>query len=423
MEKKRVVITGISAITGRSVGKEQVWEQLNKKEVHAIPVNESFETNYKYKSRYYIPFPEVKLDQFGIASKFGISMEQNSIISLICTKLALEDAGFNLEKDTKGYYSSEVLENAGIIVGMAQGALRTAFQSVIQHKFQHINNPELSAFRFNRMVVAVTMDNSVAAWISIMFGIKGEAYTINASCASGNYAIGEAYKKIKYGEKELMIAGGVEGLKDECGAIMRGFDTLGALTTDKDGFPQSFSKNRSGFLFSEGGCGILILEELEHALARHADIYAEIADCSFNTDSYSIVQIDESGKQIVKLISQLSKERKIDYFNAHGTATVLNDKVESEAIKKVFGGKEDQPFINSTKSILGHTIGASAAIEAGMTALSIHKQHIHPNLSENNIDDLNIVNESIPASINYAISASYGFGGHNSAILFKKFKQ
>jgi 3-oxoacyl-[acyl-carrier-protein] synthase II len=202
---------------------------------------------------------------------------------------------------------------------------------------------------------------------------------------------------------------------------MRGFDSLGALTTSPNGHPQPFSKNRSGFLFSEGGCGILVLEELEHALARGANIYAEIAGCNFNTDSYSIVQIDESGNQIEKLLSEIIKDNKIEYFNAHGTGTTLNDSVEAKVIQRLFGGINDQPLINSTKSILGHSIGASSAIEAAITALSIKKQHVHPNLSSDNIDDLNLVTESRPVNINYAISASYGFGGHNSALLLKKY--
>jgi 3-oxoacyl-[acyl-carrier-protein] synthase II len=421
MEKKRVVITGISAITGKSLGKDQLWEDLNNKKMYAVPVKESYEKNYTFKSRFYIPFPEVKMEDHDIPSKFGISMEDNSKLAMICTKAAIEDAGFNLEKTDKGYFKANPLEDAGIIVGMAQGALKSAFASVIQHVAGHLKQEELSSFRFHRMVVPVTMDNSVAAWISILFGIKGQAYTVNASCASGNFAIGEAYKKIMYGETNIMIAGGVESLNDGCGATMRGFDSLGALTHSPIGQPQPFSKNRSGFLFSEGGCGILVLEELEHALARGANIYAEIAGCSFNTDSYSIVQIDDSGNQIVKLLSVLTKDHKIDYFNAHGTGTTLNDSVESAVIRQIFGGAKSQPLVNSTKSILGHSIGASSAIEAIVTAMSIKKQHVHPNLSEDNIDDLNIVTESRPAVINYAISASYGFGGHNSALLLKKF--
>jgi len=420
IKPRRVVVTGVSAIAADSKNVMELWTNLNKAHHFVVPINEKFEKNYKYKTRFYVPFPEFKLDDYGIPSKAGVFMEENSKIAVSCAKQALEDAGFNMQPTSKNTFDVPGINDAGVIIGMSLGALRTAFNSVTSHISSHLNLDEFKAFRFNRMVIPITMDSCVAAWISILFGINGPAFSLNTSCASGNYAIGEAYKKIYYGERKVMITGGVECFKDDNGSIMRGFDTLGALTHSSDGKPQSFSNDRSGFLFSEGGCGMLILEEYEHALQRGAKIYAEIEDCSFTSDSNNIVQMDDAGTQIMQVVKNVSSNRKIDYFNAHGTATHLNDMVESNMIKELFGNKEAQPYINSTKSILGHNIGASSAIEAIVTAMSIKEQRVHPNLSNNNIDNLNVVTESMPASLQYAISASYGFGGHNSAILFKK---
>ncbi|MCK4679384.1 MAG: beta-ketoacyl-[acyl-carrier-protein] synthase II, partial [Bacteroidales bacterium] len=201
---------------------------------------------------------------------------------------------------------------------------------------------------------------------------------------------------------------------------MRGFDSLGTLTKSEDGLPRPFSKKRSGFLFAEGGGGILILEELESALKRGADIYAEIIDYESCSDAYSLVQIDKSGSQIKSMLSKLIKGRKIDYFNTHGTGTILNDGVEARVIQSLFGEESNQPVINSTKGMLGHSIGASGAIEAIVSALSVKNSTIHANVTEDPIDNLNLPSRNIHKQIHLALSSSYGFGGHNAAILFKK---
>jgi 3-oxoacyl-[acyl-carrier-protein] synthase II len=203
---------------------------------------------------------------------------------------------------------------------------------------------------------------------------------------------------------------------------MRGFDVLGALTTSANGQPRPFSRDRSGFLFSEGGGAVLVVEELEHARNRGASIYAEIVDVALNSECHNIVQLEESGTQIKKLLSRLNQHGRIDYLNTHGTGTQPNETVESKVIRDVFGGKPNQPYINSTKSLIGHTVGASAAIEAVVTALSIKHQQIHPTLTDDVIDDLNVVvGQPLKTEINYAVSASYSFGGHNSALLMKRF--
>ena len=165
----------------------------------------------------------------------------------------------------------------------------------------------------------------------------------------------------------------------------------------------------------------MVLEELEHATRRSAPIYAEIAGYSSNSDAHSILQIDRSGRQITKILEELKGSRTIDYLNSHGTATPLNDAVEAQAIKEVFGGSKSQPLINSTKGIIGHTIGASGALEAAVAAMSIRESTVHGNDVEDPLDDLNLVTRTMHAPIRYAISTSYGFGGHNAGLLLKRY--
>lgn len=276
--------------------------------------------------------------------------------------------------------------------------------------------------RYNRMVIPMIMPDAATSWISILSGIKGVNYTINSSCASGTVAIGEAFMKIRDGVADLALAGGVECLKDESGSIMRGFDSLCTLTTSNDGYPRPFSKDRSGFLFAEGGACILVLESLEHALERGIAPYAEILGYAANSDAYNIVQMDPAGTQVHAMLKELIGDRKIDYINTHGTATQLNDETEALVIRSLFGGKETQPLINSTKSITGHSIGASGAIEAAITAISIQQSIVHKNLTDNVMEDLNLNLENVDRDIHVAISASYGFGGHNAALMFGKIK-
>jgi 3-oxoacyl-[acyl-carrier-protein] synthase II len=202
---------------------------------------------------------------------------------------------------------------------------------------------------------------------------------------------------------------------------MRGFDMLTVLTKSRDGLPLPFSRDRSGFLFNQGAGCVLILEELQKAKKRGARIYAEISGYECSGDAYHIVQMEPSGKRIEELFKKLVKEIKIDYLNAHGTATISNDEIEAKIIQNIFGNRSNQPYINSTKGLLGHSIGASGAIEAAVTALSIKKSVIHGNLTTNPIEDLNLPLLSTEASIKYGLSASYGFGGHNVLLLLKRF--
>jgi 3-oxoacyl-[acyl-carrier-protein] synthase II len=350
-------------------------------------------------------------------------MSDEDKISTLAAALALQDAGFKLEYGKKTIKAAGI-SNCSVIMGTGFSGLETALQAFVSHTFGGAlpGTWPNQKHRFHRMVIPMTMPNSVAAWISILFSLKGNSFTVNASCASGTYAVGEAFRKIKDGYDNIVLTGGVECLKENMGGIMRGFDMLGALTKSENGLPVPFSKNRSGFLFSEGAGCVIVLEELEHALSRGAGIYAEIVDYQTNNDAFNIVQMEPSGISITSLLLNLIGNKKIDYINAHGTGTLPNDEIEAKLIQEIFGGKSKQPFINSTKGIAGHSIGASGALEAAITAISIKEQRIHGNIVPNPIDDLNIPLQTISSQIDYALSTSYGFGGHNGGLLFKRYE-
>ena len=417
--KRRIMITGIAPVGQWGTDKESLISCLMKKQNFAKKIPESFTEHCVYASEFYVQFPEINMMDYGIHSYYNRILSDEDKLAVIATKLAFEDAGYEINEDGRRF-KIDNLQSPSIILGTGFSGLQNSFKSHLSHMTPKDKKPET---RFNRFIIPMTMPNSIASWVSILFNLYGESQTINAACASGTSAIGTAFRQIKNGYAEVVVSGGIENLQDDTGSIMRGFDNLTALTKSADGNPIPFSKNRSGFLFSEGAGCILILEEYEHVKARGGKIYAEIIDYKTNSDAYNIVQINENGEQIKKLLSELISDKKIDYINTHGTGTTMNDKVESRVIQEIFGDRKSQPFLNATKGIIGHSIGASGAIEAAVTALSIFTGLIHGNDTPDPINNLNLVNESFETNVKYAISTSYGFGGHNCGLLLKKYEE
>jgi 3-oxoacyl-[acyl-carrier-protein] synthase II len=418
----RVVITGIGPVTSIGTGAASFWRSLMNMEFSAAPIPEEFERRYAFHSRWYVPLPKVSLADHGLWFPFESAMQQEDRMAITGAKLAFEDACFPMESSERGMRAHN-LDRCSVLIGTGLGGLETAFESYCAHRFDREKLREAASpgsFKFNRMVIPATMPNSPAAWISICFGIHGQCATINASCASGTMAAGEAFRRIRDGYDDVVLCGGVECLRDSSGAIMRGFDLLGALTRSVDGIPRPFSAQRSGFLFSEGGACMLVLESHAHAQSRHARIYAELLDYQSCSDAANIVQIEKSGQQITRMLGAISKSHSIDYLNAHGTGTEVNDEVESVAIQRIFGDAGRQPLINSTKGIVGHTLGASGAIAAAATALSISHDAVHGNLTDNPIKNLNLPLSSVRTTVRRALTVSYGFGGHNAALLLGK---
>jgi 3-oxoacyl-[acyl-carrier-protein] synthase II len=416
---RRVVITGIGPVTSVGVGREAFWSTLCQP-VAPLQRPVSFAHPFVSRSRWYVPLPRFDLADYAVSVPGEGLMQSVDRMAVLATRLALEDAG--LEPNQPG--KSEGLVEAAVCIGTGLGEVRTALESYLAHVVPREILAGLGAEKppvFNRMVVPRTMPNSSAAWVSICFGCKGPARTLSASCASGTYAVGDAFRTIRDGYAEVALAGGAESLQESCGFMMRGFDVLGVLTTSSDGYPGPFGQRRTGFLFAEGGACMLVLEELERALSRKARIYAEISDFRANSEAYNLVQMDASGQQVTRLLRELSSARRVDYLNAHGTGTVLNEQVEARAIQETFGGAADQPLINSTKGILGHTLGASGAIEAAVAALSLAFGKVHANATREPMDDLNLPFETTTAPLQNALSVSYGFGGHNAGLAFNRF--
>jgi 3-oxoacyl-[acyl-carrier-protein] synthase II len=386
---RRVVITGIGPVCAGKFGATDFFQALLEKETLLSAIPPEYKQHYSYKTHFFVPAPELP--------GYERSMDEFSKMALECAGLALQDAAL------------ENLIGGGVILGVGMGGLNAALPSYSAHAY--------GIGRVNRLVIPMSMPNSAAAWIAIKHKADRDGFTINAACASGTVALGEAFRKVQAGLFDLALTGGVECLVDPRGAIMRGFDTLQVLTKAEDGLPRPFSENRSGFLFNMGAGCALILEERERALRRGARIYAEILDYAACTASGGIVSLPEDPAPLVALF-KVADGLQIDYFNAHGTGTDLNDRTEREIVQRVWGQR--QPYVSSTKGIIGHCLGASGALEVATTALSIFNNQVHGNLTDNVMEGINCPLDSADLTVEHAISASYGFGGHNALVLMKK---
>lgn len=459
LKNRRVVITGSGTINPIGLNTENFWENCISGKTNVQKIPEQWFNYSNFNSKIWSPLPRIDYSKYSITDIEEKQNDISTLLSISCSFQAIDSAKLKYTKidDKKNTFKIDSIDNkkAGVFIGTGIGGVNTlgscfAYQILnnqksllndllnsneiksnkkIQEELISIINNIILPKRFNPFAVSMIMPNASGSKIAIKFNLQGMNNTFSSACASGTVAIGNGYNKIKNGEIDLAITGGVEYMHDEYGGLYFAFDTLKTLLNsdkyaDIEKANKPFDKNRSGFLYSQGGCGILILEELEHAKKRAAPVIAEIIGYSENCDAHNIMMIEESGQLIKRMINQLLKEsgiskEDVDYINAHGTGTILNDEIESKIIEEMFGKKI---LINSTKSIIGHTLGASGAIEAIVTALSIKdkKTHICKNL-EYPIRDLNFVTKAKEYSINTAISQSFGFGGHNSAIALKEY--
>jgi len=331
-------------------------------------------------------------------------------------------------------------DKAGIFIGTGVGGAKTFLDN---HSYQMLkttatklkdeNIPPrlvdrlLFPPKINPFVVSMLIPNAISAAVGIKYSLHGTNRTISQACSSGTTAIGYAYQAIKSGQVDFAICGGSEYLYDEYGGICQGFDIARTLTTPADDIDKSnrpFDKDRNGFLYSQGGSGILILESEERAKKRDANILAQISGFAETFDAYSMMSINPDGKQIKRMVQQVVSDANlqlsdIDYINTHGTGTKVNDEIESKVIEELFGKK---PIINSSKSLLGHGIGASGATEAIISTLSLLNQTTHRcNNLENPIRDLNFVMKKEKHNISHVLSESFAFGGHNSALVISNY--
>lgn len=414
MRQRRVVITGIGAITPVGHNVAQTWQSLiggvvgvgkiSRFDASGLPVQIAAEIkNYKADDH----FDHKEARKLDIYTQFA----------MIAAREAVADAGLTATAFDP--------DRTGVITGAGIGGIMTFEEECIKC---HTAGPRrISPFFIPKMI-----GNIAAAHISIEHNFKGINFNVMSACASANHALGTAMRSIIYGDADIVISGGTEAAVTPL--AVGGFTSMRALSTRNDD-PQTasrpFDKERDGFVMSEGAA-ILVLEELEHAKARGAKIYAELAGYGASGDAYHITAPTEDGEGSSRAILMAIKDagltpEDIDYINAHGTSTPLNDKMESLAIKKVFAERAYQLKISSTKSMTGHLLGAAGAMEAAATVLGIYHHIVHPtiNLEEADEDcDLNYVpKKAQKMEIRNAISNSFGFGGHNGSLIFGQFKE
>jgi len=411
--KRRVVVTGVGLVTPLGIGIDNVWDNIlnGKSGISAITRFDTsqFETKFAgeikgFNPEDYISHKEVKKMDLFIHYALG------------ATKIAMDDAGLDM--------SREDAERVGVIVGTGLGGLPTLekYHSVLL---------ERGPGRITPFFIPMLIANEAPGHIAIQYGIKGPNLCIVTACATGAHSIGDAYRVIQYGDADVMLAGGCEA--NLTPLTVGGFNAMKALSRRNDEPEKAsrpFERDRDGFVVAEGA-GIIILEELEHALKRGTKIYAEIVGYGYNSDAYHISAPCPDGDGFIRCMrmalkdAQLSTED-VDYINAHGTSTELNDRVETIAVKEVFKERAYKIPVSSTKSMTGHLLGAAGAIEAIFTILSIRDQICPPTINYENPDpecNLDYVpNKARSHNINVAMSNAFGFGGTNCTLVFRRFR-
>lgn len=410
--KKRVVITGIGAITPVGNTVDEYWDSLKEGKHGFGPITQFDASAYKCKL-----VGEVKnfVAKDYIDPKSARRMARFTQFAVKATQEAMADSGLDMTK--------EDAYRVGTCIGSGVGSLQeleNAYGTILTK----------GPLRVSPFVVPMMISNIAAGNVAIQFGLKGKSIDVVTACASGTNSIGEAFRTIQYGDADVMVAGGCEAAVTPIGIST--FDSLTALTssTDPDRCSIPFDKDRSGFVLGEGA-GIVILEELEHAKARGAKIYAELSGYGCSSDAHHITAPEESGEGPAVAMTNEVKDAglpldAVQYINAHGTSTHLNDLVETRAIKKAFGDHAKDIKINSTKSMTGHLLGAAGAIECIACVKSIEEGYIHRTRglveSEEELD-LDYCKEPCEMDVDVAISNSLGFGGHNACIVLQKYKE
>lgn len=410
--KRRVVVTGLGAVTPIGNTVEEFWNGIREGKVGIGPITKFDVSDYKVQIA-----AEVKgfVAKERMDFKAAKRMELFSQYAVAAAKEAFEDAGLDMSK--------EDAYRTGVIVGSGIGSLQA-----VETNYTKI--VEKGPSRVNPLMVPLMISNMAAGNVSIQLGLKGKCTNVVTACASGTHCIGDAFRAIQYGDADVMVAGGTES--SICPTGVAGFTGLTALSTSADPMRASipFDKDRDGFVMGEGA-GIVVLEELEHAKRRGAKIYAELVGYGATADAYHITSPEENGEgagMAMKLAMQEAqvKPEQIDYINAHGTSTHHNDLFETRAIKYALGEAAKGVVINSTKSMIGHLLGAAGGVELVVCVKSIEDGFIHQTMGTVQTDeecDLNYaLGAPVEKEINYVLTNSLGFGGHNATLLLKKYE-
>lgn len=411
--KRRVVITGMGAVTPIGNDVETFWEAVKKGVTGIGPITKFDTTEYKVKLA-----AEVKgfVAKERMDFKAAKRMELFSQYAVAAAMEAFAQAGIDMAKENP--------YRAGVSIGSGIGGL-----SIMESEHEKILTK--GPTRVNPFLIPMMISNMAAGNVAIALGLKGKCVNVVTACATGSHSIGDAMRAIQYGDADIMVAGGTESAITPIGVA--GFSALTALTTniDPDRASIPFDKERSGFVIGEGA-GVVVLEELEHAKQRGAQILAEISGYGATCDAFHITSPSEDGEGAAMAMHLAMEEagvrpEEVTYINAHGTSTHHNDLFETRAIKKAFGDVAKQLYVNSTKSMTGHLLGAAGAVECIVCVKSILDGYIHETVNSRESEeecDLNYMfGEGICKEVNYAISNSLGFGGHNASLLIAKYQE
>ncbi|MFH1319109.1 MAG: beta-ketoacyl-[acyl-carrier-protein] synthase family protein [Bacteroidota bacterium] len=403
---KKVVITGYNMITALGIDAEETWSNLVKGKSGVKRITLFDPSNNLTQIAAQVPDEFEEYSKSFIKKRLAKQMTRVTRMCFVCAKKAVEQSNINFEEFNN--------KRCGVVLGVV-----------------NTGNSSIEKDTTSKNTIIKSMSNAMSAWIALEYGLGGPNFTTASACSSSGYAIGIAYDLIKNDRADMIITGGADSIINP--EEIEGFNELYAISTDNE-HPEKaskpFSKDRDGFVIGEGA-GILILESERSAKARNAKIYAEIADYGITCETYNIMAPMKDGEGMAEtmelaLKNANVKKEAVNYINAHGTSTTLNDKYETMAIKKVFGDLADKIPVSSSKSMIGHTIGAAGVIEAIITILSIINNVITPTINLDTKDpelDLDYVpNNSRKHTIDCAISNSFAFGGHNITLVMKKYE-
>jgi 3-oxoacyl-[acyl-carrier-protein] synthase II len=419
MELKRVVITGIGAVTPLGNSAPETWKSLVAGVSGIAPITAFDATNFKTRFAGEVKNfdPETVIDR-----KEARKMDRYSQFSICVAEEALRDSGLDLDKEDRS--------RVGVIWGSGMGGLQTMESEIIDYA-KGDNVP-----RFNPFMIPKAIPSIAAGQISIRFGLGGPSFSVSTACSSSSHAVGSAFDQLRLGHANVLLTGGADA--DVTYTGIGGFNSLHALSTNNDS-PETasrpFSKSRDGFVLGEGAA-CLIMEEYEHAKARGAKIYAEIVGVGMTSDAYHMTAPDPEGKGAERVMRLALKDaglqpEDIDYINTHGTSTPLGDVTEVKAIMRVFGEHVYEMNLDSTKSMTGHLIGATGAVEALACIMALKEGIIPPTINHDPEDKDEEIDYRInftfdkaqKRDIKYALSNTFGFGGHNACLIFKKWEE
>ncbi|MEX0736719.1 MAG: beta-ketoacyl-ACP synthase II [Bacteroidota bacterium] len=413
-QQRRVVVTGMGAVTPLGLTVEEFWKNLLAGKSGAAPITwfdaSDYDTKFACEVKGFDPlvFMDRKLSQ---------RCDPFTQYALAASEMAIRDSGLNLEQENR--------ERIGVVVGSGIGGMWTF------HRAQETLWESKGPHRISPFFIPMMISDIAPGRISMRYGLKGPNYATTSACATSSHAVGDAFILIQRGNADVMVTGGAEA--SICPMGIGGFNAMRALSTRNDAPEKAsrpFDKGRDGFVMGEGS-GILVLEELGHALKRDARIYAEIAGIGFTADAHHITEPAPGGEGAVRSMRTALEDAglaptDVQYVNTHGTATPVGDKNETAAIKTVFGEHAKKLAVNSTKSMIGHLLGAAGAVESIATVLSVYENKVHPTINLDTPDpecDLDYIPHMAQEREVYAaVSNTFGFGGHNASLLFKKYQ-